>query len=795
MNERTTDAWRRRLVVSTTAILLLPISIAKAQDVDIKDDDDIDSDIEEIIISAKRRVYGNNVVSEEMRLFESSLTSVNAVIDSIPGVSIQEGDTYGFDDWSTTISVRGFQVSLDEQQVGSTIDGMPNGNSNYGGGAKANRYIDSANLGGVEVSQGTADIASRSLEALGGTLNFLTDDPLTEQRVRAQLAIGEFDAQRFYARIDTGEFMGSTRAWFSVSGNQASDWVNGVADNRRDHFAAKLVSNFDAFDLTAYVMYDDIHEDNYQRLFSPGDFELNPEWDQLTDVWSGVPYIDQVFREGWSTLRENTFGYVKAEFNATESLNVSTGVYFHKNEGRGDWIPPYILDVVDNQGGPQSEVLGTGTTNGGDIFGRIFFVDGAGNQLLPTPGCVSSITFPYGGAGPEYDPGCHPANAIAVQSYRHTHYEKERTGLTLDAEWDYLNDAFDGSLRGGVWYEDSTRDEWRDWHKITDTRVGIAFDAEPYWVQYNRSYPQEVTKLYVENSTRFESLTLTLGAKKFIVDVEREDLFGESPNIAISSDSDTLISGGLLWETPVEGLELFAGYAENFKSISDLVLERPESDISALQPETAENIEVGARFSNDVLSVSATAYDINFENRIIFLGPETAAGPNYTIGTNGTYFNAGGIESQGVEVAADIAVMDTVAVYVAYTSNDSEYLGTGDPVVDATVGITPGNTVVGIPDSQLVTGVNFAFNNVRAGISSKYTGKRFIRFDNTWDSEEYTVTDMYVSMSNATEALQGMDITLSVNNVFDESYLAGIAGQGAWIGAPRTFSISATFDF
>jgi hypothetical protein len=43
--------------------------------------------------------------------------------------------------------MRGFNVGLSEQQIGMTIDGLPNGNSNYGGGSKANRYIDFENLG------------------------------------------------------------------------------------------------------------------------------------------------------------------------------------------------------------------------------------------------------------------------------------------------------------------------------------------------------------------------------------------------------------------------------------------------------------------------------------------------------------------------------------------------------------------------------------------------------------------------------------------------------------------------
>ncbi|MEM6775360.1 MAG: TonB-dependent receptor, partial [Pseudomonadota bacterium] len=658
--------------------------------------------IEEVFVTATSTVFGNNRVTESMKAQQSPITSVNALIDNLPGVSVQEGDTYGFDDWSTTIAVRGFQNSLSEQQIGTTIDGIPNGNSNYGGGAKANRYVDTANIETVTVSQGTADIASRSLEALGGTIDYQTANPLSETRVMAQAAIGEFDAERYYLRFDTGTFAGNTRAWLSASHQNASDWINGAAENERDHFAAKLVSEFDRAVVTAYVSYDDIHEDNYQRLFTPEEFASNASWDRLTDTWTGIPFVDQVFREGWSTLRENTLGYVTADFEVSEGLNLKAGAYYHDNEGRGDWIPPYLLDVVDDQGGPESEATGNASVNGGPSFGRIFFVDGNGQALSPAEGCVSSITFPYGGAGPEYDPACYPAGAIAVQSYRHTNYAKERAGFMLDGDWaaDFGNAS--NTVRGGIWYEDQTRDETRTWQKITDTRVGIEFDAEPYWTQYDRSYPQEVLKWYLEDTVDIAGFSFTAGVKQFLVDVERQDNFGDSSNIAIDSDSDVLFSGGVLWQTPIDGLEAFAGYAENFKAISDVILERPESELDDLEPETAENIEVGLRYRGDRVFLTATYYDTDFSNRIIFLSPESAAGPNYDIGTDGTYFNAGGIESNGFELTADIRLTDNFSLYSAYTYTDSTYVGTGDSQVDAELGITPGNDVTGIPDQQFV---------------------------------------------------------------------------------------------
>lgn len=746
--------------------------------------------LEEITVVARSQYYGNNMVTDSMKMQQSPMTSVNALIDNLPGVSIQEGDAYGFDDWSTTIAVRGFQNSLDEQQIGTTLDGIPNGGSSYGGGAKANRYLDTANLRTVTVSQGTADIASRALDALGGTIDFVSDDPEEEARVRFQGSAGEYDAERYYARVDTGRLRNGLRAWFSASHQSASDWVNGAAENERDHLAGKMIIELGNTDITAYASYDDTHEDNYQRLFSPDEFISNPEWDRLTDIWTGVPYVDQVYRRGWSTLRENMLAYVKANMEISSGLRLTVGGYYHDNEGRGDWIPPYLVDVVNDGAGPQSEVLGNARVNGGNALGRIFFVDGAGNALSPRPGCTSSITFPYGGPGSEYDPACYAAGAIPVQSYRHTNYKKERYGFMLDGDWTLDLGGLDNTLRAGLWYEDQQRDETRTWQKLTDARVGIEFDNQPYWTQYDRTYPQEVLKWYAEDSVQIASLQLTLGIKQFLVDLERQDNFGETTDVKVDSDSDILFSGGVLWETPLEGLEVFAGYAENFKAIYDEILERPESDLDALEPETAENLEAGLRYRNGPLLLSATAFQIDFENRIIFLSPESAAGPDYLIGTNGTYFNAGGIESDGLELTADFQISDSLSLYGAFTLNDASYVGTGDAAVDAGLGIQPGNDVVGIPDQQLVLSLDWTGNRLAAGISGKHTGERPIRLDNSWVADSYTTVDAYLTLNGG----DNWSVTLLINNAFDEDYLGGIAGEGAWIGAPRTVSASLTVD-
>lgn len=776
-------------------VSVLAVTISSAAHAESAEDTAAGEMRREIIVTGARTIYNNNEATEAMIQLQTPLTSPLSMIKNLPGVNVQEGDTFGFDDWSTTVSLRGFQTNLDTQQIGLTIDGLPNGGSNYGGGAKANRYIDSMNIGTVEVSQGTADIGSLSNEALGGTLNFVTSDPLEERRVRFSVSLGELNAERYYVRYDTGD-LGGVSAWISASHQQASDWVGQSAQNERDHLALKFMTH-GSVKVTGYASYDDTQEDNYDQVFSPGQFASNPNTDGLTADWVGIPFIDQVYRRGWSTLRENAFAYLKAETTFAEAIDLQVAGYYHKNSGRGDWVPPYVVDVIaDGAGNPQSELLGA-RAEGGAILGQIFYFDANGVALSPTPGCVSTLTFPYGGtSNPAYDPACYPVGAVGAQSYRHTHYGKDRVGFTGDFNWHADLGGLENRLRGGIWYEDTKRDEWRDWHKITDTRVGFEYDNPSYWTQYRRKYPQDTFKWYLQEEVTYGPVTANFGVKQFINHLERIDLLGETANAKIKTKSDVLLSGGVQFEA-MSGLNLFAGYAENYKALGDEILETPDADFSNLDPETAENIEAGVRYNTRGVQASATYFKSKFANRIIFLSNSSTTGPDYLIGTNGSYFNAGGIDSEGFELLANVRVLDGLTLYGSYTYIDATYKGTGDALVDEAVGITPGNRVAGIPKSMFAVSANYHSGPFEAGISGKYTGHRFVDRANSWRTVSNFVTDAYVGVKGEaiSDAFQALDLRLNVTNLTDESYLGGISGDYAWIGAPRTVLFTLTADF
>ncbi len=763
------STFARSILASAVCLALSPLAFA---DDTAKQDDD--SQIEKITVAGKRVAVANSNVSQVMIEQKSPISSVLDSINNLPGISINQGDSFGGDDWSTTITMRGFTIDGNQQQIGMTIDGLPNGNSNYGGGAKANRYIGVQNLATVEVTQGTSDMSSASLEALGGTFNFISKDPSMERETTIEYTTGSHQAKQYFVRHETGEIFDDTYAYISYADTETKRW-SGTGSNggfKNQHAELKFVSDInDDFMLTGRISYDDVHEDNYNSV-SIEQFKQTPDWDQLTWNWTGTPHFDQMFAEGWSTLRENTFVYLKFDYQVSDNFSIQVTPYHHRNKGRGDWIPPYLVAAVDENG--------IATNRYGSIESTYGFTDTDGNPLTPQAGCASSFDWPWT-SGPALHPACYADDAVPVMSFRHTHYKKRRNGVTANIELELENHQ----LAAGIWYEDNKRDESRDWHKVIDARIYHHFDNTPYWTQYALTFDTTTFKWYLKDTMTFGDFTINLGVQQYLVDLEKFDHSNRQTTAKVNSDSDVLFSGGILFQATDE-VELFASYSQNFAAIKDTALERDASTLTDIEPETADNIELGLRYRADSFNLQATAYHIEFDNRITFLAPNSGtSGINYTIGTNGSYLNVGGIESQGVEISANWDATEDLSFYASYTDNNSEYVGNAP-------GFIKGNRVIDSIENMWVISGDYHMDDLSIGVSTKYTGDK-------GKADDYTITDLRVAyaMDFNDKAIDSAKISFVVNNLFDEDYLAAGTGSGEtfFIGAPKTAALTLDLRF
>ncbi|MET0282364.1 MAG: TonB-dependent receptor [Steroidobacteraceae bacterium] len=748
--------------------------------------------LEAVVIIGQATTYSKTTVSDETLARLPVLGSVNDALNELPGVAVTEADAYGSSAWGTQIAMRGFVANRDRAQIGTTIDGLPNGGSLYAGGAMANRYIDTLDLKTIEVSQGTADVSSRSNEALGGTLNFLTSDPLSESRLRLLAGAGSYDASKYYARYDTGLLFGNTRAFVSASSSRNSDWIDGSTTTGRDHLNAKFISDIGNWTLTGFFAYDDADESEYVGV-TLDQFKADPDHDLLTGELTGIPYIDQNYRSGSRALRENSFGYLRAAFDAGAGIKGNVTGYAHKMQGRGDWIPQYLVDVTnDGAGRPNTEFQGGFTVRGGPQLGTIKYVTPTGATAPMIAGCVGSAVLPA-----EYNPACYPAGSEAVQSYRHTHYDNDRAGFTGDLDWSTAFAGIDNTLRGGVWLENLDRSETRDWHRLTNVGVNIAFDHTPYYVQWRDEFSADTRMAYAEDVLDFGAVKARAGVKRFWIDQSRDRVIGDNTVVNKNSKSDPLVSLGLTWTLPVEGVEAFAGFSQNYSAIFNNVLQRTNQlSLNEVEPETADNVELGLRVDRGPFIASATLYSIKFDNRIEALTASLVDGIDYLGQNDVLYLNVGGIKSKGVEAMFNYRLGGGWILGSSYTYNDSSYKGTGDAAQDAALNLVPGAQVAGAARHTLVASADWRGQSWNFGISGRYTGKRPLDRANDESLSSVTIWNANVGfdLTQLSPQLKGASANLVVTNLTNEEYLSGVenAGSSAFIGAPRTvvFSVS-----
>lgn len=742
-----------------------------------------------IMVLGKKQTFASNAVSMDMISRRPANASVNTVVQELPGVIVQEADTFGSSDWMTNIRMRGFNTS--NGQIGTTLDGLPNGGSGYGGGSKANKFIDVMDLETVEVSQGTADISSRSNEALGGTLNFITSDPMLDENLSLLYMAGDQDSSKYRFRYDSGKIAPDT--YFYISGSSANNkdlWDN-EAVTKKDYLTGKLQTIVDGYNITAFATYNDSNENEYEYV-SLEDYYKNPNHDGLHMNWSGIPGLDENYRDGWRALRDNSFYSFTVDRDFGD-FTFNSSAYYHRVKGRGDWIPPYVTDV-DGDGNLANEL--SGETIYGDYSGDDIFFVNAGST---SPGTLIDSCIGRFGLSAVKDPNCYVGNVEPVSSYRTSNYANQRYGITGDVSYEFKTADVLHTVRSGFWYENYDADVTRTWHLINNPQTNLEFSKTPYWTQFKTESNTKELMYYIQENIDFAQVSASIGVKQFKVDTQVDHFYNATRTGKLDSTSDPLLSAGLTYTTPLDGLELFAGYSENYKSIVPGIIDSglSNNELGGIDPETSDNIEVGFRYNKNGFNAAVTLYDIKFANRIVKIDASKLDGNDYKGEVDGTYINVGGQKSRGVEVLSSYQLSSSIRLSGSYTYNDSEYLGTGDTGLDNDSGIRVGNEVYGGPKTFFTLAADYVGDVISSGVSLRHIGDRFINFQNSAIAPSYEIVDAYIGadFNNFSSGVSAIHVRLNANNLLGDNYIAAIGSNSVYPGSPRTVTLSVGADF
>ncbi|MGZ3183384.1 MAG: TonB-dependent receptor [Telluria sp.] len=640
-------------------------------------------------------------------------------MEKLPGVSFQSADSWGIYEWSTRLSIRGFS----QNQLGFTLDQIPLGDMSYGNhnGLHISRAISSENLVRVAVSQGAGALGTASTSNLGGTVQFVMQDPSELMSTQVQETVGSENSSRTYARFDSGAFGNGTTMYVSGTRQKTDKW-KGAGMQNQDLFNAKFVQPLGDHQLSGFFNYSNRNEVDYQDLSLEmvGRLGYNfdnyaPDWNRALDAANGkytggVTTLDDAYYLGRG-LRKDKLGALTLDLDFGNGVTSKTSAYMHHNDGQGHWFTPY------------------------------------------TP---SSATVP-----------------IAIRT---SEYTIGRHGIVSDWSWDFDNH----SVKAGLWWEKSEHDFQRAFYGVSGYPDDSFFLTNPIGVAFKQTFNTTTHQLYVQDTVSMmnKRFKVNFGFKSPEATTDAVSLKGTRAAGSITAKKGFLPQVGAFYAVD-EGDEVFASASQNMRAYQPGVA-GPFSQTQAafnagtpnLKPETSISTDLGWRFRRDLVQGSVALYHTDFSDRQLLVA--TCSGIS---GCPSTLVNVGKVATNGIEALAVFKLSNELSWLNSATYNSSKYKS--DYMDNGVLVRAGGKTVVDAPKTMFATELTWEDKNSFVRFGAKYTGERYYTFLNDAGVPAYTLATLSAGMKwKNLWMLKEVALSVHVTNLFDKTYLGTIGSNG-----------------
>lgn len=695
---------------------------------------------------------GNALSKVDLQVTPAGTSGLKAV-SVLPGVNMNAADPFGLYEWSTRITMRGFQSA----QVGQTFDGITLGDMSYGNfnGLNIGRAVDADNLADATVTQGTGALGTASSNNLGGVVQYTSDDPRNERTFALRQMFGQANARRTGGRFDTGllssgntafkgylsfsrydtdKWKGSGARFSPASGGLfgQSGFIGDAGEQWMDQVNLKTQLLVGRHKFTAYYNFADKTEADYTDLTLARFTTLGRDHDQFSD-WNRAKaqalvsgQEDLAYFHSAQGARRDHFGYFGADFQLGDRAVVSIKPYFHTNEGAGDWHAPN-----------------------------------------------------YGSTAFSPDP----------VYFRQTQYDTKRVGLLARGRFQLgRND-----LEVGSWFEQNDanirRVAWRlrDFANSPDVNFSNVLR-----LFFDRTGELSTRTLYAQNTNTFadEKVKLTYGAKylsiaaDFINNGNTEPSATSAPdvarpNVSIPTDGGILPQVGLV-VAPNDRVQFFGNVSQNVNAYPY----SPQSGVyntnaqafdffkANTKPEKATTIEAGLRTRTPRVEASLAVYTIAYSNRLIGVAvcPLTATCVS-------SFANVGDVATRGAEGLLGLRLAPGLTWTSTASLNSSEIQD--DYKSGTTTVASKGKTVVDAPGVLLNSSLRYQRDGLMASGAVRHVGKRYFSILNDMVAPAYSTVDASLGYTfKSVGALRGLSIQLNALNLLDESFISTVGTGG-----------------
>ncbi|MEE4380500.1 MAG: TonB-dependent receptor [Pseudomonadales bacterium] len=740
--------------------------------------------IEEVTVQGRRisqtdMAIGVDETSNTVAVTRAELLSAPSgisglkMLENLPGFNVQTDGALGLYEFGNSVQVRAFNLP----QIGFVLNGIPMGRSDAFGGSPIFRYVDNENLASVVASPGAGDVSGPSYATLGPIAFYEAIEPSEDFGVMAAYTAGQFNLERSFVRINTGN-IGGFRGYVSRSKTDSDLW-RGPGDIDREHWEGQV-----RYDLTENTML-------------KGSFVSNDFFD-----YDSPSAPEATFEQDYD------FGYLP--FVPNSCIAPDPGVFDFDQDGDidGDDFTPVFTDgsctqyFEDRVNIRDDKLYSLGVvsqlTSTFSVDATWYYEDKDGFGVSPDSyGNSRGIFLRQQAAGLDV---VHPRGV----QYGLSTVGGDRQGAVVDFGLELANH----SISFGGWIEDETynRTQLR-LNKTAGSADGQVLPDEVAYFRRDYETTRETLQLYLSDTIRLldDRLSLEIGFKSLSIDYGLEGFrdfndyevdsgpgFGPADIEADYSDS-FLPMIGFVYQLD-RNTQVFGSYGENYAlpQGADDIFDNAVS-FTPEQPdaEEAQNWELGIRTNranyNGTLALFYTAFDNRLFQSNVF-NPATEQPEAFFV--NGGESTAYGIELSGV------VQPEVFQSQVYFDANFSYKIA---ELEDGFNGNPAGSQLPDSPEWLVTTGMTWEPTNwLVANLSAKYTSERYSDFSENVELESYTVVSAYVDVGgpNRFGVPENLRLRVNVDNLLDEEAFA-FAFTGSTFGRPlneRTVQATLTYE-
>ena len=719
----------KKLILIALSSLFVSISVAEVEIGTVEIIGSVE-DAKEIAGSA------SVITEEELQTYE--YTDIHKILSNVPGVNFRPEEGYGL---RPNISIRGTYADR-SGKITLMEDGVLIAPGPYSA-SSAYYFPTAGRIAGVEVLKGPAAI-SEGPYTIGGAINLLSTPIADESGGMINQEFGEDATSRTHIHYSfVGErlaMMVESHLWESGGFDTIKGYSQDTGFDKEDTVIKIRLTSEPGAEVYQEVNFkyqdsDELSEQTYVGL-ADADFRKDAH-----DRY-GLTALDNMDNEHKTNQISYLADFGKFEFTATS----------YDNDFARNW---FKVDKIDNQ-----KVYGHG--NG---INNIIAAANAGE--------ATAIAILHG------------TNADPVE-IKLKNNNRAYTNEGLDLNLQFNGDAH--TLTVGYRDTEDSEDRFQVYAYTpwSGGKLGaLTIGSDPGYSSNNRLTTAEASAFYLNDEFTMGALTVNVGfrseewtiVQQRYVDAARSAINTEKGYPKTLSDNDNSLMGFSAAYDMNDTTQLFFGFHEGFTPTG-----------GGADPEEADNIEMGVRYTDGNTYMEAVYFDTDYQN---MFGECTASGGATGSCEIGDTFNAGEASISGLELVVQTEMTSASGVKyplsAVYTSTDAEFDNTFDS--DFWGSVAAGMEIPDLPDSQLALQAGFETENGLSGNATLYSYGSTCSVASCaagTEIDSYNVID--ASLTKAVN--EAMEVYMVVSNVTDETdVIARAPKNGARAQMPRSILV------